>query len=126
MNLPAHIIMFSPPSMNLLAHGTSSPDPSPTSLRTDNTRNHCLQHCRLALPKRRQAKILCRPPGGTPLTPGAKPHPNPLFQSLSPGGSPLPPGATCWRTLLLILSPGGPYHATRRYIRSAPMTVLAH
>jgi len=32
MNLPAHIIMCSPPSMNLSAHGTTSPDPSIASL----------------------------------------------------------------------------------------------
>jgi len=34
--------------------------------------NHCLQPYRLALPKRRQATILCRPPGGTPLSSGAR------------------------------------------------------
>jgi len=28
MNLPAHIITCSPPSMNLPAHGTASPGPS--------------------------------------------------------------------------------------------------
>ena len=37
MNLPTHIIMCSPPSMNLPAHGTTSHDPSLTSLRTNNT-----------------------------------------------------------------------------------------
>jgi len=29
MNLPTHMIMCSPPSMNLPAHDTSSPEPSP-------------------------------------------------------------------------------------------------
>jgi len=37
MNLSAHIITCSPPSMNLPTHGTTSPDPSLASLRTTNT-----------------------------------------------------------------------------------------
>jgi len=43
MNLPAHIIMCSPPSMNLLAHGTTSPDPSLTS-QHDNENNKSTLH----------------------------------------------------------------------------------
>jgi len=37
MNLPAYIITCSPPSMNLPAHGTISPDPSIASMCTSNT-----------------------------------------------------------------------------------------
>ena len=38
MNLPAHIITCSPPSMNLPAYGTTSPDPSLTSRHDNETR----------------------------------------------------------------------------------------
>jgi len=37
MNLPIHIITCSPPFMNLSTHGTTSFDPSITSLRKSNT-----------------------------------------------------------------------------------------
>ncbi|QCE04748.1 hypothetical protein DEO72_LG8g2786 [Vigna unguiculata] len=56
MNLPAHIITCSPPSMNLPAHGTTSHDPSIASPLKSNARKSQLQHYRLAQPKRRQAK----------------------------------------------------------------------
>jgi len=51
--------------------------------------NHCLQRYRLVLPKCQQAKILCRPPGGTPLLPSDRPLPYPMFQGLSPDSSQL-------------------------------------
>jgi len=60
MNLPAYIITCSPPSMNLPAHGTPSPDPSITSLHKSNPHLH-------------------RPPGGSSLSPGTRPLPDPLF-----------------------------------------------
>jgi len=72
MNLPTHINTCSPPSMNLPAHGTTSPDPSLASLHTSNTHK--------PLPT-------ALSPSGTPLLPGARPIPDPLFQGLSPGGS---------------------------------------
>ncbi|QCE14451.1 hypothetical protein DEO72_LG11g1451 [Vigna unguiculata] len=56
MNLPAHIITCSPPSMNLSAHGTSSPDPSITSPLKNNAHKSQLQRYCLAQPKPRQAK----------------------------------------------------------------------
>jgi len=56
MNLPAHIITCSPPSMNLPAHGTPSPDPIIAPLRETTHANHWQQHYLLAQTKRRQAK----------------------------------------------------------------------
>ncbi|QCD89804.1 hypothetical protein DEO72_LG4g754 [Vigna unguiculata] len=78
MNLPAHIKPCSPPSMNLLAYCIESNDPSIASLRTNDTCNHCLQRYCLALPKRRQGKILRKLPGGTSPLPGAWLQSDPL------------------------------------------------
>ncbi|QCE00718.1 hypothetical protein DEO72_LG7g2008 [Vigna unguiculata] len=49
MNLPAHIITCHTPSINLPAHGTTSPDPSKASLsvKTSHTTRNLL-HSRLA------------------------------------------------------------------------------
>jgi len=59
--------------MNLPAHGTTSLDPRSHHCVQITHVAQYLQHYRLAQPKRRQAKFLYRPPGRTPLLPGAKP-----------------------------------------------------
>jgi len=51
MNLPAHIIMCSAPSMNLPAHGTTSPNPSPHQCVQTTHASQKLQRYRLAQPK---------------------------------------------------------------------------
>jgi len=72
--------------MNLPAHGTASLNPNRINAYKQHTQAKYLQHDHLAQPKCRQAKKLCRPPGGTPMPLGTKPLPDPLFQGLSPGG----------------------------------------
>jgi len=59
MNLPVHIITCQTPSMNLPAHGTTSPDPSKASLSVKNNtlESKEQQPFRLARPTRRQAKL---------------------------------------------------------------------
>jgi len=49
MNLPAHIITCSPPSMNLPAHGTASPDPSFTSQHDNENKQSTLRYTRYIL-----------------------------------------------------------------------------
>jgi len=44
MNLLAHIITCSPPSMNLPAHGTTSPDPSFTSQHDNENKKSTLRY----------------------------------------------------------------------------------
>ncbi|QCD83345.1 hypothetical protein DEO72_LG2g3689 [Vigna unguiculata] len=76
MNLLAHIITRSPPSMNLRAHGATSLDPSLASQHDNkNKKSSWLQRYRLR-----------RPPGRTPLSPGVRLHSDPLSQGLSSGG----------------------------------------
>jgi len=49
MNLPAHIITCSPPSMNLPTHGTTSPDPSFTSQHDNENKKSTLRYTRYIL-----------------------------------------------------------------------------
>jgi len=49
MNLPAHIITCSPLSMNLPAHGTTSPDPSLTSQHDNENKKSTLRYIRYIL-----------------------------------------------------------------------------
>ncbi|QCE11388.1 hypothetical protein DEO72_LG10g2621 [Vigna unguiculata] len=79
MKFPAHIITCSPPSMNLLAHGTTSLFPSLTSQHdNENKKSSWLQRYRLSLPKRCQATILRRLLGGTTSSPDTRLLPDPL------------------------------------------------
>jgi len=59
MNLLAHMITCPPPSMNLPADGTTSPDPSKASslIKSNTPRKQEQQHFCLARPTRRQAKL---------------------------------------------------------------------
>jgi len=129
MNLPAHIVTCSPPSMNLHAHGTTSPKPSP---------HHCIQttyisqnpqHYRLAQPKHRQAKPVQTAWWNTPC-----------HQALA-SRRPIGAGSIAWQItscprcyavqepLMLVQSPSAHTRAVRRYtsnellLVSAPETV---
>jgi len=68
MNLLAHIITCSSPSMNLPAHGTTSPDPSIASLHKI-THKQAIDNSVIAWRSLSVARQnLPRPPGGTCLT----------------------------------------------------------
>jgi len=49
MHLPTHIITCSPPSMNLPAHGTTSPDPSLISQHDNENKKGTLRYTRYIL-----------------------------------------------------------------------------
>ncbi|QCD86158.1 hypothetical protein DEO72_LG3g679 [Vigna unguiculata] len=99
MNLPAHILTCSPPSMNLPAHGTTSPDPSPHQRVKQHTQAHTCNKYRLTQPKRRQAKIQCRPLGRTPLPLEATSFQTLYFEVYRLTEHTLPPRATLCRNL---------------------------
>jgi len=112
MNLPAQIITCYPPSMNLPAHGTTSPDPrKASSLIKNNTP--------------RKQRTTSFPPGSAHTPPGEtvpdrqapEPLPAPLSDRYRLAEHVLPPGATqhknlhsfstAWR---LLADRQAPYH----------------
>jgi len=94
MNLLSHIITCSPQSMNLPAHGTTSPNPSIMSLRKSNTHKPLSIALSPDAAPSAARQNQCRPPSGTSPPLGAGPSPNPLFYRYCLAEHTLPPGAT--------------------------------
>jgi len=72
---PTHIIMCSPPAMNLPAHDTIKHllvQVSHHIIQNASKKSYFLQRYRLTLPKCHQAILLRSSPGGSILPPGAK------------------------------------------------------
>jgi len=118
MNLPAHTITCSPPSMNLPTHGTTSPvQVSHHCVQTTHT-SYWPQHYRLAQPKCYQAKLV------------QTAWRNILVASRQAPDSPNVLGSVAWRnipcrqaprgagTSLEVLSPNTNTRAARRYTSS--------
>ena len=137
MNLPVHIITCQTPSMNLPAHGTTSPDPSKASLSVKNNthssqpatqapgaststawRNRFRPPGDLRPTARRyglqQNLAVSRPPGGYRLTAGHQPLQTP-FLSLRPPGALSPAARRCDSTIPVMFSslfPSIPHYPT--------------
>jgi len=122
MNLPAHIITCSPPSMNLPVHGTTSPDPSIASL-LNATPTQVIVCSIIAWrnPKRRQAKPV-QTAWRNLLTARRQTFPRPTMLQTPPSGA--YPATKCHavqRPLPLFLSLGGYQQAARRYTKGTQM-----
>jgi len=100
MNLPAHIITCHPPSMNLPAHGTTSPDPRKASSLIKTTHQKAKNNSISTWLGPHVARRNCsRLPGGTSSPPGARDLQASLFYRYRLAEHVLPPGTPLYIAL---------------------------